>query len=210
MMKKNILQISEFLNELFPSPQCELEYNKDYELVIAVMLSAQTTDKSVNKVTKVLFSKYDNLEKLSKADIREIKEIIKPLGNYNKKAINIIEISKKLLKDFDGIVPRTHTELESLSGVGRKCANVILGELYNIPSFAVDTHVSRVARRLNLTKSYDVNVIEQDLMKNFPKDKWTKLHKQFVLFGRYHCKAKNPNCTNCKLKDICQKEKILS
>ena len=205
MMKKNILQISEFLNELFPSPQCELEYNKDYELVIAVMLSAQTTDKSVNKVTKVLFSKYDNLEKLSKADIREIKEIIKPLGNYNKKAINIIEISKKLLKDFDGIVPRTHTELESLSGVGRKCANVILGELYNIPSFAVDTHVLRVSKRLSLTKSDKPLKVECDLTNVFPKNEWTKLHKQFVLFGRYYCKAKNPSCTNCKLKSICKK-----
>ena len=205
MMKKNILQIREFLNELFPSPVCELEFQKDYELVIAVMLSAQTTDKSVNKVTKVLFSKYDSLEKLSKADVREIKEIIKPLGNYNKKAINIIEISKKLLKDFDGIVPRTHTELESLSGVGRKCANVILGELYNIPSFAVDTHVTRVSKRLSLTKNDKPFEIEKDLTNVFPKNEWTKLHKQLVLFGRYYCKAKNPSCTNCKLEGICNK-----
>ena len=204
MMKKNILQIREYLNELFKNPKCELEFSKNYELVIAVMLSAQTTDKSVNKVTKILFSRYDSLEKLSKADVDVIKEIIKPLGNYNKKASNIIEISNKLLNDFNGNVPRTHSELESLSGIGRKCANVILGELFSIPSFAVDTHVLRVSKRLNLTKSDKPLIVEKDLIKLFPKNEWTRLHKQFVLFGRYYCKAKNPNCLNCKLKDICK------
>ena len=205
MMKKNILQIKDYLNELFPSPKCELQYNKDYELVIAVMLSARTTDKGVNKATNILFSKYDSLEKLSQADAREVKEIIKSLGNYNKKAFNIIEISKKLLKEFNGNVPRTHTELESLNGIGRKCANVILGELYDIPSFAVDTHVTRVSKRLSLTKNDKPFEIEKDLMKIFPKNEWTKLHKQLVLFGRYYCKSQGANCLNCKLKDICHK-----
>ena len=205
MMKKNILRIREFLNELYPNPKCELEYSKDYELVIAVMLSAQTTDKGVNKVTRVLFEKYDSLEKLSKANLDDLKEIIRPIGNYNKKSINIIEIAKKLLTEFHGVVPKTHEELESLNGVGHKTANVVLGELYNIPSLAVDTHVSRVSKRLGLTTSSDVKIIEQDLMKQFPEDEWTKLHKQLVLFGRYNCKAKNPKCLNCKLKDICNK-----
>ena len=205
MMKKNILQIRKYLDELYPEPQCELVYNKDYELVIAVMLSAQTTDKGVNKVTKILFQKYDSLEKLSKANLDDLKEIIRPIGNYNKKSINVIEIAKKLLTKFNGNVPKTHVELETLSGVGHKSANVVLGELYNIPSFAVDTHVSRVSNRLGLTTSADVKFIEQDLMRQFPKDEWTKLHKQLVLFGRYNCKAKNPNCFNCKLKDICNK-----
>ena len=203
MMKKNILQIKEYLDEMFPNPICELIYKKDYELVIAVMLSAQTTDKGVNKVTPVLFQKYDSLEKLRDANIEDLKNIIRPIGNYNKKSTNIKEIAKKLLEDFNGNVPRTHVELETLNGVGRKTANVVLGELYNIPAFPVDTHVTRVAGRLNLTKSKDVSIIEQDLMHIFSKEEWIKLHKQFVLFGRYHCKAKNPECDNCKLKNIC-------
>ena len=206
MMKKNILQIREYLDELFLNPKCELEYTKDYELLIAVMLSAQTTDKSVNKVTNILFSKYDSLEKLSYADINDLKEIIRPIGNFNKKSLNIINISKSLLNDFGGIVPRTHKELESLSGVGRKTANVVLGELYNIPSFAVDTHVLRVSNRLGLASSDDVIEVEEKLKKIFPKTNWVKTHKQLVLFGRYHCKAIKPNCINCKLRDICKSD----
>ena len=204
MMKKNILQIKSFLDELYENPKCELEYTKDYELLIAVMLSARTTDKGVNKVTKVLFSKYDTLEKLSASDIRDLKNIIKPIGNYNKKAVNVVEIAKSLLNDFHGIVPNTHELLETLPGVGRKTANVVLGEIYNIPSFAVDTHVTIVSKRLNLTSSDNSLVIEEDLKKIFLKEEWVKLHKQFVLFGRYFCKSKNPNCLNCKLKSICK------
>ena len=149
MMKKNTLLIEEYLDELFLNPKCELNYNKDYELLIAVMLSAQTTDKGVNKVTSILFNKYDSLEKLSNANIEDIKEIIKPIGNFNKKSKNIIEIAKILLDKFNGIVPKTHENLEILPGVGRKTANVVLGELYNIPTFPVDTHITRVANRLN-------------------------------------------------------------
>lgn len=205
MMKKNILLIESFLDEMFKNPKCELEYNKDYELLIAVMLSAQTTDKGVNKVTKILFFKYDTLEKLSSANIEDIKSIIKPIGNYNKKSLNVIEISKSLLNNFNGVVPRTHVELESMSGVGRKTANVVLGELFDIPSFAVDTHVIRVSNRLGLVKSKDPVVIENKLKKIFLKENWNKLHKQLVLFGRYHCKAIKPNCSNCKLSCICKK-----
>lgn len=205
MMKKNTLQIKRYLDELFENPKCELEYNKDYELLIAVMLSAQTTDKGVNKVTKILFSKYDSLEKLRDANLDDLKDIIRPIGNYNKKANCIKEIAKCLLENFNGIVPHTHEELETLSGVGRKTANVVLGELFNIPSFAVDTHIIRVSNRLNLVKSDSPLEIEDKLKKIFPKDEWTKLHKQLVLFGRYYCKAKNPECLNCKLKNICKK-----
>lgn len=205
MMKKNILQIKEYLDILYPNPKCELNYQKDYELLIAVMLSARTSDKGVNKVTNILFNKYDTLEKLSKASIDDIKNIIRPIGNYNKKANNIIEIANYLLSYCNGVVPTTHEELEKMNGVGRKTANVVLGELYNIPSFAVDTHVNRVSNRLSLTKSNDPIIIEQDLKKIFPKKDWTKLHKQLVLFGRYHCKAIKPNCSNCLLKDICKK-----
>lgn len=207
MMKKNTLLIEEYLDELFLNPKCELNYNKDYELLIAVMLSAQTTDKGVNKVTSILFNKYDSLEKLSNANIEDIKEIIKPIGNFNKKSKNIIEIAKILLDKFNGIVPKTHENLEILPGVGRKTANVVLGELYNIPTFPVDTHITRVANRLNLVKSDDPLIIEKKLQKTFNKENWVKLHKQLVLFGRYHCKAIKPNCNNCKLKDICNQNK---
>ena len=161
--------------------------------------------KGVNKVTKILFSKYDTLEKLSSANIEDIKSIIKPIGNYNKKSLNVIEISKSLLNNFNGVVPRTHVELESMSGVGRKTANVVLGELFDIPSFAVDTHVIRVSNRLGLVKSKDPILIENKLKKIFLKENWNKLHKQLVLFGRYHCKAIKPNCSNCKLNCICKK-----
>ena len=204
MMKKNILRINNYLDELFLNPKCELDYTKDYELLMAVMLSAQTTDKSVNKVTKVLFSKYNSLEKLANADIDEIKEIIRPIGNFNKKSLNIIKISKSLLENYQGIVPKTHLELEKLSGVGRKTANVVLGELYNIPSLAVDTHVLRVSNRLGIVNNNDVIKVEEKLKKIFPKNSWVKIHKQLVLFGRYHCKAIKPNCLNCKLVGICK------
>ena len=210
MMKKNILEIEEYLDELFKNPKCELNYNHDYELLIAVMLSAQTTDKGVNKVTKVLFSKYDTLEKLSKANINDVKEIIKPIGNYNKKAVNVLEIANSLINNFNSKVPRTHEELESMKGIGRKSANVVLGELFDIPSFAVDTHVIRVANRLKLVNSKDPVVIEEELKKLFKKENWNKLHKQFVLFGRYKCEAIKPDCNGCKFQGFCHKEYVKS
>ena len=201
-------EIIEFLDELFPNPRCELEYNKDYELLIAVMLSAQTTDKRVNMVTRILFKKYDSLEKLSKADVNDIIEIIKPIGTFNKKAHNVIDISKSLLNDKNGIVPNDREYLESLPGVGRKITNVVLSNLYDIPCIAVDTHVSRVSKRLGIAKENDdVLIIEKKLTKKFPQDKLCRLHHQLVLFGRYYCKAKNPLCENCKLKDMCKEKK---
>jgi len=200
-----MIKIINYLDELFPNPKCELEYSKDYELLIAVMLSAQTTDKRVNMVTRILFNKYDTLEKLSKANVQDIIDIIRPIGTFNKKALNIISIASSLLNDCGGIVPQDRKYLESLNGVGRKTANVVLSNLYNVPCIAVDTHVSRVSVRLGLAKGNDdVLVIERKLTKKFPKDKLCRLHHQLVLFGRYYCKAKNPLCTNCKLKDICK------
>lgn len=199
--------IIEYLDELFPNPRCELNYNKDYELLLAVMLSAQTTDKRVNMVTDILFKKYDSLEKLSKANINDIINIIRPIGTFNKKASNIINISTKLLNDKNGIVPNDRKYLESLDGVGRKTTNVVLSNLYNVPCIAVDTHVSRVSKRLGIaTDNDDVLKIENKLNKYFPKDKLLRLHHQLVLFGRYYCKAKNPMCENCKLKDMCKKK----
>lgn len=201
-------QIINYLDELFPNPRCELNYNKDYELLLAVMMSAQTTDKRVNMVTDILFKKYDSLEKLSKADINDIIEIIKPIGTFNKKASNIINISRSLLNDKNGVVPNDRGYLESLDGVGRKTTNVVLSNLYNVPCIAVDTHVARVSKRLGIAKETDdVLKIEKKLNKKFPKDKLCRLHHQLVLFGRYYCKAKNPLCDNCKLKNICKKGK---
>ena len=203
-----MIEIINYLDELFPNPKCELNYTKDYELLIAVMLSAQTTDKSVNKVTEVLFKKYDTLEKLSNADINDIKEIIKPIGTFNKKALNIISISKSLLKDTNGIVPNNRVYLESLSGVGRKTTNVVLSNLYDIPCIAVDTHVARVSKRLGIANDRDdVLTIEKKLNKKFSKDRLSRLHHQLVLFGRYYCKSKNPLCENCKLKKMCKEKK---
>ena len=200
--------VVEYLDYLFPNPRCELNYNKDYELLISVMLSVQTTDKMVNKVTSVLYSKYDTLEKIADADISDIKNIIKPLGNYNKKASNIIEIAKRLINDTNGVVVNNRTYLETLPGVGRKTTNVVLANLYNENVIAVDTHVARVSKRLGIAKSSDdVLIIEKKLNKKFSKDILGRLHHQLVLFGRYYCKAKNPKCNSCSLCEVCKYNK---
>ena len=192
-----------YLDELFPNPKCELEYNKDYELLIATVLSAQCTDKRVNMVTKELFRKYD-INTLAKASLKEIEDIIRPCGSFTKKAYYLKTIAISLVNDYEGNVPNNRDYLESLPGVGRKTCNVVLSNLFNVPSIAVDTHVDRVAKRLKLAKEKDdVLTVEKKLMKKFPQDKWIRLHHQLVLFGRYYCKAKNPDCASCKLKNYC-------
>ena len=199
--------ITSYLDELYPNPKCELNYSKDYELLIAVMLSAQTTDKRVNSVTSILFSKYDSLEKLRNADVDDISNIIRPIGTFNKKAIFVKEIANYLVDNCDSKVPNDRELLESLPGIGRKCANVILSNLYDEPVIAVDTHVSRVSKRLGIAKKNDEPlVIEKKLNKVFPKDKLSRLHHQLVLFGRYKCKAKNPLCDDCNLQEICKEK----
>ncbi len=203
-MKYNI--ILKYLDKIIPNPKCELNYFNDYSLLIAIMLSAQTTDKRVNEVTKVLFNKYNNLEKLSKANIKDLESIIHPLGNFRKKAYNTKEIARIIHEDYHDTVPNERELLERLPGVGRKTVNVFYAEYLSIPAIAVDTHVERVTKRLSLAnKNDDVIKIEKKLMKNIKKENWSKRHLQLVLFGRYYCKAKNPECTNCKLKDICKK-----
>ena len=200
--------IFEYLDEIIPNPKGELNYNKDYELLIAVMLSAQTTDKRVNQVTEILFDKYPDLVSLSKADVEDIKSIIRSLGTYFKKASNVIGISRRLLDEANGTVPNDRSFLESLPGVGRKTANVVLAVLYNENCIAVDTHVARVSKRLGFaSKNDDVLTIEKKLYKILPKDNMIKYHHQLLLFGRYYCKAINPNCNECKLKDICKEKK---
>ena len=198
-------EILNYLNELFPNAHCELTYTKDYELLIAIVLSAQTTDKRVNKVTPILFSKYKNLEELSKAPLEDIENIIKEIGTFKKKSIFIKNIATSLLKDHNGIVPNDRAYLETLSGVGRKTTNVFLAEYYKVPSIAVDTHVERVSKRLKLAKTKAATLeVEKTLMKQIPKENWIQTHHQFIFFGRYHCKAINPNCNDCKLKHLCK------
>lgn len=198
-------EILNYLDNLFPNAHCELNYTKDYELLIAIVLSAQTTDKRVNKVTPVLFNKYKTLEELSNAPLEDIENIIREIGTFKKKSIFIKSIATSLVKDHNGIVPNDRKYLESLSGVGRKTVNVFLSEYYGVPAIAVDTHVERVSKRLKLAKSNaTVTEVEQSLMKKIPKDRWIKTHHQFIFFGRYHCKAINPNCKECKLKHLCQ------
>lgn len=200
-------KIFEYLDHLFPNPKCELNYNKDYELLIAVMLSAQTTDKRVNEVTNVLFEKYSSIKELNSVSYQEILEIIRPLGSFHKKAKYVKEIVKSLYDNNYDIVPNDRQYLESLPGVGRKTANVFLSEIYKVPAIAVDTHVERVSKRLKLAYQNDtVQKVETKLMKKIPKDRWIKTHHQLVLFGRYHCKAIKPNCNNCQIKDLCKKK----
>ena len=196
---KNSKEILEKLDKVVPNPRCELNYNKDYELLIATVLAAQSTDKRVNSVTKVLFSKYD-IFKLKDALISDIENIIRPVGTYRRKAIYIIEIAKRLVNDYNGVVPNNREYLENLPGVGRKTCNVVLSNIYNVPAIAVDTHVARVSKRLELTKSDNVLEIEKDLMDFFPKDKWNRVHHQLVLFGRYICKSVKPDCLKCPFK----------
>lgn len=200
-----INKILDYLDELYPNPKCELEYTKDYELLIAIVMSAQTTDKRVNMVNKVLFKKYQSVKELSEASLEDIEKIIKPIGTYKKKAVFIKKIAAKLINDNIKVIPNDREYLSTFPGVGRKTINVFLSVIYNEPLVAVDTHVNRVSKRLNLAKdSDDVLEVEKKLMKKIPKDKWNKVHHQLVFFGRYKCKSISPLCTDCKLKDICK------
>lgn len=197
-------KIIEYLEELYPDARCELNYEKDYELLIAVVLSAQCTDKRVNQVTKELFANR-TLKDIDKLEKETIEQMIRPVGTHTRKSLYIKEITRSLLENYQGSVPNNRTYLESLPGVGHKTCNVVLSNLYQVPCIAVDTHVSRVAKRLNLAKeSDDVKQIEQKLMKKFPKEKWSKLHHQLVLFGRYNCKSLKPDCETCKLNEECK------
>ena len=202
-MEKKIDIINSYLDELFPNPKCELNYNKDYELLIAIVLSAQSTDARVNKVTKVLFDKYD-LNGLKEAKLSDLEDIIRSVGTYTIKSKYIKEISTELVDKYNGVVPRDREVLMTLSGVGRKTANVFLSEYYNDPYIGVDTHVERVSKRLKLANKKDsVLDVELKLQKKFDKKDWAKRHLQIVLFGRYKCKSIKPICSDCKLKEIC-------
>jgi len=200
--------IEAYLDKILPEPWCELNFNTDYELLIAIVLSAQTTDKRVNQVTEVMFKKYNSLDCLKDAPLSDLENILRPIGSYRKKALYVHQISSLLVDKYNYKVPTKRKELESFPGVGRKTTNVFLSEYYNYPAFAVDTHVERVSKRLGLAKENDtVTEIERKLKRKIKRDNWSKRHKQFVLFGRYHCKAKNPDCETCPLIDICKTKK---
>ena len=190
-------------DELVPAPKCELDYEDNFQLLIAVVLSAQCTDKRVNQVTKSLFKKYPNPEALAFANVKDVAKEIYSLGFYNTKAKNIVALAKDLVEKFNGQVPCTIEHLTSLSGVGRKTASVVLSEGFGVPAMAVDTHVFRVANRLGIGSEKSPYHCEEALKKRFPKSSWGKVHLQMVHFGRYHCKAKNPSCNACKFQKIC-------
>ncbi len=203
MNKKD--EIVSYFDGLFPDAKCFLNYTNDYELLIAVMLSAQTTDKSVNKVTALLFDKYPTLESLSLASLEDIERIIKPIGLFRNKAKNVQCIADYLLKNLNGVVVNDINELVKMKGVGVKTSNVVLAELYGVPKMAVDTHVERISKRLGIAKDQDnVTIIQNKLEKYFKDDNIIKLNHQIILFGREICSARNPKCTECKISDFCK------
>lgn len=198
--------IFSYLDEKFPNAYCELKYSKDYELLIAVMLSAQTTDKAVNEATAVLFNKYKTCEELANADVYDVERIISHLGMYKVKAKNVVKIAKALVQDYGGHVPNDADALIVLPGVGNKTKNCVLAELYNEPLLAVDTHMQRFAKRMGIAKEGDsVEEIERKFMKFIPSDRVVKSNHQIIWFGRYFCKAMSPDCAHCKLCEICKK-----
>ncbi len=204
----NKTQIRHALDEmgrLFPDAHCELNHSNPFELVIAVALSAQCTDVLVNKVTKNLFQKYKTPEDYLQVSLEELQNDIRSIGLFRNKAKNIQKLCKMLLDDYDGAVPNDRDELTKLPGVGRKTANVVVSVAFNIPAIAVDTHVERVSKRLAICRWKDsVLEVEKTLMTKVPKEEWSITHHRMIFFGRYHCKAQNPQCEACPLLDICR------
>lgn len=194
--------------EMFPDAHCELNHSNPFELVIAVSLSAQCTDALVNKVTKELFKKYQTPEDYLKVPLEELQNDIRSIGLYRNKAKNIQNLCRILLEDYNGVLPVDRDELTKLPGVGRKTANVVVSVAFNIPAIAVDTHVERVTKRLAICRWKDsVLEVEKTLMKKIPKEEWSITHHRLIFFGRYHCKAQNPNCPSCPLLEICREGK---
>lgn len=191
------------LRDLYPEATTALHHESALELLLATVLSAQCTDARVNMVTPPLFARYANAEKLALAKVKELERLIRSTGFYHVKAKNLIGISKMLVEIYDGEVPSTMEELVALPGVGRKTANVVLGNWYGIPSIAVDTHVTRLSGRLALSDHDDPTKIEQELMKLVPKEDWTFLSHGLILHGRALCKARKPSCEECSIRPKC-------
>lgn len=205
MTKEKMQIISQYVDSLFPDAKCELFYSRDYELAIAVMLSAQTTDKAVNKVTESLFKDYPSIEAIDQAPIKDIEEHIKSLGLYKNKARNIKGIAHTIIHEFNGKLPSDKDELQKLPGIGNKSAGVIRIEVFKIPDLPVDTHIIRISNRLGIASKKDEPIdIERKLKKLIPESNWIKTHHQLIHFGRYFCLAKSPKCENCKLREYCK------
>lgn len=205
-----MFKMFEYTNEIVqrllswkPNPKVELDFSSNFELLISTILSAQSTDITVNQVTKKLFSNYPNPASLAAANFDDVINIIRPTGFFNNKAKNIINCSKKLANDYGGTVPDSLDELVKLPGVGRKTANVVLGAVFGIPGIVVDTHMARVTNRLGLTRLKNADKIELELMTKVDKTNWINFSILIVLHGRYTCKSRNPNCASCVLEEIC-------
>lgn len=208
LSKEKTMEAMERMYQMFPDAVGELHSESPFQLLIAVILSAQATDVSVNKATPALFAAYPTPEALAQAPMEEVIAKIKTIGLYRNKAKNIKACAQMLLDDFGGIVPESREELIKLPGVGRKTANVVLGDAFGVPAIAVDTHVERVTKRLRICKlSASVTEVESTLMRKIPKELWVKSHHTLIFFGRYHCTARAPKCTICPLLDMCQEGK---
>ena len=196
------------LDRLFPDARCELNHRNNYELAVAVILSAQTTDASVNRVTPALFERFPDIPSLAEGDLKEIEQLIAALGLFRNKAKSIKGAAAGMHERFHDTVPATMEELTSLPGIGRKCANVILAECFGIPAFAVDTHVERISKRLYLAAENDsVLKTEEKLRRKIPEDRWIRTHHQMIFFGRYLCHARNPECSRCPFTEDCREFK---
>ena len=205
MNKEKTKLVLDYFEELFPDACCELNHESDFQLLVAVMLSAQTTDKKVNQLTETLFKNYPTVNELSLATLETLQEDIKSIGLYRNKAKNLLAMSNMLIDKYNSKVPTSQKDLESLPGVGRKTANVVRSVAFDIPAFAVDTHVERISKRLGFAKKDDsVLVVERKLCRSIERNSWNKAHHQFIFFGRYFCKATNPNCYECKLFNMCK------
>lgn len=203
-MKARTKEIIEILKETYPDAECELNYKTPLQLLIATILSAQTTDKKVNEVTETLFRDYPDLESFLAITNEELEERIKKIGLYRNKAKNLIMMFNQLKERFNGEVPQTMEELTSLAGAGRKTANVVLSNAFGVPCIAVDTHVFRVSNRLGLAKSENVLEVEKQLQKEIPKNEWTLMHHMLIFHGRRCCIARKPKCCECPLNNICK------
>ena len=203
--KKKALEMIDVIADMFPNAECELKHDNAFELTIAVLLSAQCTDNLVNKVTRTLFQKYKTPQDYLNVDMEELQNDIRSIGLYRNKAKNIQKLCQSLLEQFNGQIPSTHKELESLAGVGRKTANVVMSVAFDEPSLAVDTHVERVSKRRGINRWKDnVTQVEDRLCSIIPKERWSRSHHQLIFFGRYHCLARKPKCDICPLLDDCR------
>jgi endonuclease-3 len=208
LSKKQTIEVLDIIAEMYPDAECELTHSNPFELLIAVVLSAQCTDALVNKVTPDLFAKYKQPEDYIAAPLEELEEDIRRIGLFRSKAKNIKKLSQSLVEQYNGEVPKERDELVKLAGVGRKTANVVTSVAFGVPAIAVDTHVERVSKRLGICRWKDnVNIIEQTLMKKIPIELWSDSHHRLIFFGRYHCKAQSPKCETCPLLDRCREGK---